>query len=96
MKARVISSVVVAVGCALMIQCSMLVSSSLENVRCSQSGQVGPPACEAGWFCGRGRCRQCQASEACGDQLDNDCNGRVDDGCKGDAGSLAEAGQSGG
>jgi len=73
----------------------MIVSSNLENVRCSQSGQVGPPACDSGSFCGAGRCRLCEPKEACGDGLDNDCNGLVDDSCHGEGGSagLEEGGR---
>lgn len=88
MKRPLRGSIVLATLCGLLLQCSMIVSSSLENVRCTEPGQVGPPACEAGWFCGMGRCRPCQSGESCGDRMDNDCNGRVDDGCPTDGGTT--------
>lgn len=60
-------------------------------MRCEQEGVVGSPACPEGESCQRGVCVGCSRKEICGDGVDNDCNGVVDDIC-GDAGSEADAG----
>ncbi|HET9931441.1 MAG TPA: hypothetical protein VFQ35_12160 [Polyangiaceae bacterium] len=83
------------VSSVLALECSTIVGNELDDVRCTADNAVGPPACESGWFCGYGRCRVCAATEACGDDLDNDCNGRRDDGCAG-AGGLGSGGADGG
>ncbi|HQP34299.1 MAG TPA: hypothetical protein PLI95_03945, partial [Polyangiaceae bacterium] len=75
--------------------CSLMVGEAdLASVQCMQEGVVGPPACKDGQACLAGRCQQCSAVEACGDNLDNDCNGKPDDGCSA-AGSGGSAGQAG-
>ena len=75
-------------SCALLLECSTIVMS-VDNVRCTDEGRIGPPACDSGWFCGYGRCRTCDPKEACKDRLDNDCNGLTDDGCAGAGGSTS-------
>lgn len=78
-----------ALGLALVVgvfSCSLTVSEFDPEVRCSNEGVIGPPACEPGFVCGRGRCRACSRVEACGDRVDNDCSGAVDDGCGGEGG----------
>lgn len=42
-------------GC-LSLSCSLLVVGE-EPMRCSQEGQVGPPACDAGLVCREGLCQ---------------------------------------
>jgi hypothetical protein len=79
--------------------CSFWVSSEPEQVGCMQEGKVGPPACDMGFICAHESCVRCAARELCGDSVDNDCNGRVDDGCSNVSGGGGSAGrglQSGG
>ena len=81
-----------ALGCAalvvgLMPCCSLLIDHDIERVRCSESGRIGPPACDVGEICAADRCQACLRREICGDDLDNDCNERVDDACGSDAGT---------
>ena len=80
-------------GAALMFglfSCSLTVSEFDPEVRCSDEGAVGPPACEPGFVCGRGRCRACARVEACGDGVDNDCSGDVDEDCGGSEGGARQ------
>ena len=89
MKAAAALGFVFVVG---VFSCSLTVSEFDPEVRCSNEGAIGPPACEPGFVCGRGRCRACSRVEACGDNVDNDCSGEVDDGCGGQAGEGGGAG----
>jgi hypothetical protein len=66
--------------------CTLLVTGELDDVACVDRGKVGPPACAVGFFCD-GRCRACASRDLCGDGLDNDCNGRVDDHCGAEGGA---------
>jgi hypothetical protein len=61
--------------------CSLLVTAEPDPVGCSAQGQLGSPACADGFICAAGACVACARGELCADGLDNDCNGRVDDGC---------------
>jgi hypothetical protein len=81
---------------ALAAGCSVIVPSELDDVRCSDEGAIGPPACEPGQVCGAGRCVGCMASEACGDQVDNDCDGVTEDGCSDGGGATGGSGGTGG
>lgn len=74
--------------------CSFLVHDELGQVRCEAEGVIGPPACPLGNVCALGRCRECQAVDVCGDGVDNDCSGEIDQGC--DGGGAGEAGAPGG
>lgn len=65
--------------------CSLLVDAEVEDVQCEGEGSIGPPACDVGEICARNRCHDCLASDVCGDGIDNDCSGRVDEGCGADA-----------
>lgn len=79
--------------------CSLLVANDLSQLRCSQDGAIGLPACDPGQICAEFRCRSCVALEICGDGIDNDCNGQRDDGCSGEgvgAGGMGGAGSNGG
>ncbi len=73
--------------------CSLLVHDDLGQVRCEAEGVIGPPACPVGNVCGLGRCRECQPVDACGDGVDNDCSGEIDQGCE--VGGAGESGGSG-
>jgi hypothetical protein len=44
--------------------CSVLVGSEPEPLRCSDEGQVGPPACDEGQVCSVGICRSAQSSSS--------------------------------
>lgn len=71
-----------ALGClALLTACSLFVEQEIKNVRCRDTGRIGPPACDSGQICGQGRCHVCETRELCGDGFDNDCNGLVEEGC---------------
>lgn len=77
--------------------CSLMVGEAdLASVQCMQEGVVGPPACKEGQACLAGRCQPCSAVEACGDNLDNDCNGKPDDGCSAAGSGGASGGGSAG
>jgi hypothetical protein len=78
----------------LVSACSLLVHDELGQVRCEAEGTIGPPACPVGNVCALGRCRECQAVDACGDGVDNDCSGEIDQGCE--AGAAGESGAAGG
>ena len=65
-------------------QCSLLVEQDLRELGCADEGVIGAPACNSAEICAVGRCRACSAQEICGDQIDNDCNGRVEDRCSSD------------
>lgn len=72
--------------------CSLLIGAEPDEIYCEDGGQVGPPACDPGSICALGRCQACSERDACGDAVDNDCNGRVDDGCPGVNGEAGAAG----
>ena len=61
--------------------CSFWVSSEPEQIGCTEEGKLGPPACDTGFICAHQSCVRCGVRELCGDSVDNDCNGRIDDGC---------------
>jgi hypothetical protein len=75
----------------IMTSCQLMVGSDIDRVECEQEGVVGPPACREGESCQQGVCRPCLTQERCGDGLDNDCDGAIDDGCDPDSGSGAAA-----
>jgi hypothetical protein len=75
----------------------MLIPSEPEVVYCKQMGHIGTPACRSNHICADGICEACMAAEACGDGIDNDCNGVIDDGCsRGAAGGAGAGGEGGG
>jgi hypothetical protein len=80
--ARAFALFVALIGCAA--RCSVLVDADVSELRCSQEGMIGAPACDPGQLCSSGRCHACIALDVCGDGIDNDCDGRVDDGCRGE------------
>lgn len=65
----------------LVAGCSLLIPAEPEVVYCRDSGHIGAPACEANHVCADGICQQCSVREACGDNVDNDCDGEIDDEC---------------
>ena len=79
-----------ALGCAA---CSLIVPAEPELIYCKDRGSIGAPACPAGFVCADGICDACSERDACGDGVDNDCDGSVDDGCPpadtGEAGAPA-------
>ena len=76
--------------------CSHIVSSEPEVIYCKEIGHIGSPACRANYICADGVCEACSAIDACGDAVDNDCNGVVDDRCAHyNPGFAGQAGQAG-
>jgi len=75
----------VALGCAA---CSLIVPAEPEVIYCKNRGSVGAPACPARFVCADGVCDACTDRDACGDAVDNDCDGVTDDGCPGAAGQA--------
>lgn len=63
------------------VACSLVVPPEPEVIYCRDHGAVGVPACPANFVCADGVCDACAGREACGDAVDNDCDGTVDDGC---------------
>jgi len=41
----------------LLSACSLLIGGETAPLHCSQEGQVGPPACDAGFVCKEGVCQ---------------------------------------
>jgi hypothetical protein len=72
--------------------CSLLIGSDPDEIHCKDAGWIGPPACDPGAICALGRCQRCAEHDACGDSVDNDCDGRIDDGCAKTGGSAGAAG----
>jgi hypothetical protein len=72
-----------------------MVEAQLDVIHCKDTGHIGAPACDPNFVCAAGRCERCAAHEACGDAVDNDCNGWVDDGCPERSGAAGAAGASG-
>lgn len=72
--------------------CSVIVPEEPEVIYCKESGAIGAPACPANFVCADGVCGACAEREACGDGVDNDCDGFIDDGCPRSVGDGGEAG----
>jgi hypothetical protein len=70
-----------ALGLFILEGCSLWVSAAPEEIGCSDEGRLGPPACDIGFICAHNDCIRCTSRDICNDGIDNDCNGRVDDGC---------------
>jgi hypothetical protein len=68
-------------GVLALAGCSLWVSSEPEQIGCVDEGKLGPPACDVGFICAHQSCVACGLRELCGDGVDNDCNGKIDDGC---------------
>jgi hypothetical protein len=68
--------------------CSLLVDGDIDEVKCSAEGSIGAPACDVGEICAEGRCRDCLSTDVCGDLIDNDCSGQVDQDCPDDSGQA--------
>ena len=73
--------------------CSLWVSSEPEQIGCEDEGKLGPPACGTGFICAHQACVRCSERESCGDNVDNDCNGRIDDGCSNVSGGGGNGGK---
>lgn len=73
------------------VACSLIVPSEPEVIHCRERGAVGAPACPANFVCADEICDACADREACGDTVDNDCDGLIDDGCLLGAGGEAGA-----
>lgn len=50
-------------------------------LNCGEEGRIGPPGCAAGQLCASGKCKPCLSSEVCGNSIDDDCDGVIDQGC---------------
>ncbi|HEU5075548.1 MAG TPA: hypothetical protein VFU02_15255 [Polyangiaceae bacterium] len=89
---RTLRAIAAAAGAS--VACSLVVPSEPEVIHCRERGAVGAPACPANFVCADGICDACADREACGDAVDNDCDGRIDDGCPraGEQGAGGEAG----
>jgi hypothetical protein len=74
--------VLVAALLSSLVHCSLLVEDEPSELRCSQEGLIGAPACDTGQLCVNGRCHACIEFEICSDGVDNDCNGEIDDRCR--------------
>jgi hypothetical protein len=61
-------------------------AADLNAVNCEQEGTVGTPACAEGQVCAGGQCVQCAATDTCTNGIDDDCDGRIDNGCVGTGG----------
>ena len=77
--------------------CSLIVPEEPDVIYCKERGAIGAPACPANFVCADGICGACAEREACGDGVDNDCDGFIDDACPrsgsgGSAGGQGEAG----
>lgn len=88
----ILTASLVAVGC------QFVVSNSVEGVACTDEGVIGAPACPRGQVCVSGACQRCTLEDACGDGVDNNCDGEIDEGCDdaqgGEGGTSGEAGSS--
>jgi Putative metal-binding motif len=84
----------IAAGLFGLVGCSLWVSAEPGEIGCTAEGKLGPPACDTGFICAWGACVRCAAAEVCGDGVDNDCNGRVDDRCSNVSGSGGSAAHS--
>ena len=80
-----------AAGAGASVACSLIVPSEPEVIHCRDRGAIGAPACPANFVCADGICDACAAREACGDAVDNDCDGVIDDSCPGGSGGEAGA-----
>lgn len=88
LRGSVASLVFLAAGCSLMVP------DSIDDLACAANGVVGPPACPDGQFCSNKVCKACHAADRCGDGIDDNCNGVIDDGCP-TGGSAGDGGTSG-
>jgi hypothetical protein len=77
------AALVAAMGIALALGgCEAIVPADVADpLHCTEEGRVGPPACRAGQYCRASACTACLPGEICGDGIDDDCDGRVDQGC---------------
>jgi len=85
-----IVSSVVASGIA-MLSCEAIVPDTVPEFTCEGTSLA---ACPVGEYCNGSGCKKCEAQDVC-DHLDNDCNGKVDDGklCDADGDGYTWCGQ---
>jgi Putative metal-binding motif len=61
--------------------CSWLVNPEADAPRCVVDGgaEDGSDPCQEGMHCLAGRCQLCEEHDRCGNNIDDDCNGKIDD-----------------
>lgn len=70
------SALLVTAALAFTSACSLLIAGEADEVSCSEEGQLGPPACDAGFSCQAGVCRAASPS-ADGDGGEGGIGGQV-------------------
>ena len=65
---RAIFGAAIGAAACLSSACSLLVGGEMTPLHCSEEGQLGPPACDAGFVCRAGVCQLAPAPAADGGQ----------------------------
>ena len=91
--ARRASAFGLAASVVLLLRCEAIVPDTVPQFTCQGTS---PEACPTGFYCNGSGCKACEPQDIC-DHLDNDCNGKVDDGklCDADGDGFTWCGQLG-